>query len=500
MKKLLAVIICTMLMLVTACEQKDNNELPDEIPENNVEIEQENKTDVETENKADVETEDTTEDIRPDELPQELIDVYGDCLLNPEEDNYGYIRLSFDDERETSGLYPVRIWVDEAQRDLSGFINSNGKLVVEPKYKHASASSCGYALVCIDNSKHQKDYYDFLGNKFEDKDNYIYTYINEKGEECFGYFDDASSFSEDGLAEVQDKESNRYIIDTDGNIVAKLDEMSYPYNGFGSCDLAPVWSGKHKNYGYMNKKGEFVIEPVFMAAHKFYDGLAAVSHDNTLKYINYDGEIVIDTGIKEGHRLMDPYYVAEPNCDFSDGIARLTPGKYMDVNGNILPNLENGYGMYKEGLISVFDSEQKMGYADITGETVIPCEYRLARDFENGLALVFTYDELPYYDTDVLRDYFEEELNCYYYGYIDKNGDFVIPPEYHIPFYYSEEHPSSMDGAGVIEVYKEGYKYYYNYDGTLIGKNLDVYVEYYYKDQLCYPLNSSKYYEWKKAK
>ncbi len=483
MKRLLAVIICTMLMLATACEQKDNNELPDEIPENNVEIE--DKTDVETENKTDVETEDTTEDIRPDGLPQGLVDLYGDCVLNPEEDNYGYIRLSFDDERETNGLYPVGVWLEEEQRTLYGLINSNGKLVAEQKYEYTCVSSCGFAHVCIDNSEHQKEYYDFFGNKIED--DYVHTYINEDGEECIGYFDYARDFSEDGLAIVEDTESNEYIIDVNGNIL----ENRYDRE-INTSERHLFRSDDGEKYGYMNEKGEVVIEPVFNDAHEFYEGLAAVQLDNgKLGYINFDGEVVIETDA-DAYRAMFTMFTGEPECDFSDGIAKIDNGKYIDKNGNSIPNLENGFGMYKCGLIAVSDDEWKEGYADITGEIIVPCEYYWARDFKDGLALVFIYDEFPYCNE------FPNEVGVYCYGYINTKGEFVIPPEYHTPFYDFEPYPISKTAAGIIEVYKEGYNYYYNYDGTLIGKNLAVY-KVPYEDEF-YTLNLSEYYEAKKAK
>ncbi len=515
MKRLLAVIICTMLMLATACEQKDNKELPEEIPENNVEIEQENKTDVETENKTDVETDDTTEDIRPDGLPQGLVDLYGDCVLNPEEDNYGYIRLSFDDERETNGLYPVGVWLEEEQTTLYGLINSNGKLVAEQKYKYAYISSCGFSCVCIDNSDHEKEYYDLFGNKIEDDD--IYTYINENGEECIGYFDLAYDFSEDGLAVVRDAGQNEYLVDTDGNVLGSFYEDglavewdteynahiidtdgnvlgSFYYQEDTPGKLYSFWSDNDRKYGYKNEKGEVVIEPAFESVNEFYDGLAAVVLDNgNLGYINFDGEVVIETDV-DAFNQMHPYN-ALPKCDFSDGIAKIDDGKYIDKNGNSIPNLENGFGMYKDGLIAVCDSEGKMGYADITGEIVIPCEFDLVDDFKDGLALVFTYDKFPYYNEFPYEAY-GEHVN--YYGYINTKGEFVIPPEYYLPFYDLQMYIVSKTAAGVIEVYKEGYNYYYNYDGTLIGKNLAVY-QVPYEDEY-YTLNLSEYYEAKKAK
>ena len=78
------------------------------------------------------------------------------------------------------------------------------------------------------------------------------------------------------------------------------------------------------------------------------------------------------------------------------------------------------------------------------------------------------------------------------YGYIDTNGKIVIQPQF---LYADASHlyPVHNGHGGVIELYKEGYTYYFNTDGTVIGKKPEKFsVE--YEGEL-YPINLAEYYD-----
>ena len=68
-------------------------------------------------------------------------------------------------------------------------------------------------------------------------------------------------------------------------------------------DLKPFKSDENGKWGFINSKGEIVIEPQFESAKPFREGLAVVSQlkqqsngskYKTYGYINCEGEIVID--------------------------------------------------------------------------------------------------------------------------------------------------------------------------------------------------------------
>jgi hypothetical protein len=56
-------------------------------------------------------------------------------------------------------------------------------------------------------------------------------------------------------------------------------------------NLFPVYPGGKA--GYINEQGKIVIEPQFLAAYKFSEGLAVVRIAGTYGYINESGKVVI---------------------------------------------------------------------------------------------------------------------------------------------------------------------------------------------------------------
>lgn len=130
----------------------------------------------------------------------------------------------------------------DKDRDLWGYINDEGKVVVEPKYEYAHLFMKDKALVKKIDGKFAV--IDKTGNELKEIQN-----------------DRVTGFSEDTLVFVRS-----------GN------------------------SGGHK-YGYMSINGDVTIEPAFSDAREFEDGLAVVNaaEDFSSKYgvINKKGEFVI---------------------------------------------------------------------------------------------------------------------------------------------------------------------------------------------------------------
>lgn len=103
-------------------------------------------------------------------------------------------------------------------------------------------------------------------------------------------------------------------------------------------------------------------------------------------------------------------------------------GKYgfADESGNVvIPCQWEWAWSFSEGLAPVQDDKEKWGYIDKTGDVVIPCKWKDAWDFSEGLAAVMD-DNLTW-------------------GYIDKNGEVVIPCQWLFAGMFSEGLADVMD-------------------------------------------------------
>ena len=99
-------------------------------------------------------------------------------------------------------------------------------------------------------------------------------------------------------------------------------------------------------YGYVDSTGKFVIEPQFVMAGEFSEGLAAVAVDGQWGFIDTKGNFFI-----------------EPQFHFARA--------------------------FQEGLAAVYDkSLKKWGYINRSGDPVIPPKFYNAFGFENGVAEV----------------------------------------------------------------------------------------------------------------
>ena len=151
-----------------------------------------------------------------------------------------------------------------------------------------------------------------------------------------------------------------------------------------------------------------VIQPQFDQVKGFSEGLAAVRLGDKWGYIDKTGKLVI----------LPQFYLAS---EFSEGLA----GVYYDKVGNRLIGghidktgkiVTQGVGTerFSEGL-AVASRDGKSGYIDKTGEFVIPPQFYDAKNFSEGLAAVS-------WDNGQKR------------GFIDKTGKVVIQPQ---PFFMS---------------------------------------------------------------
>ncbi|NNE45226.1 MAG: WG repeat-containing protein [Rhodothermales bacterium] len=191
------------------------------------------------------------------------------------------------------------------------------------------------------------------------------------------------------------------FINSNGRMVIEPDFRSA---GSFSEGLAPVRSSSR--FGYIDRTGEYAIEPRFEYAEPFSDGVAAVRIDGRWGYIDKNGSVVINpTFVNAGPFSDDRAFVRTAEYDW----------EYIDSDGEIVrtsetPRLDNHeYTTFSEGVALYEGSDDSYGFIDRDGNPVIPAQYASARAFSEGKAAIKISDR---------------------WGFIDRQKKTVISPKY----------------------------------------------------------------------
>lgn len=239
-----------------------------------------------------------------------------------------------------------------------------------------------------------------------------------KGETgSWGYFDNTGAvtikprfamaypFSE-GLAFARTKDGNQSgYIDKTGKFRFTFD--FYPTLVPGDFKEGLALVGKNRKWGFIDKTGAFVIDPIYNDALPFSDGLAAVKTRNKWGLINRTGEVVVE-----------PKY--EWIFPFHNGLALVRGDRsgFMNTKGELVIDFQalgiSEYGQFSGNFAPVRKNE-KVGYINTKGQFIIPPIYEKADEFGEGSAAVIIDGK---------------------YGYIDSSGQVIISPQFDfaVPF------------------------------------------------------------------
>ncbi|NLZ49029.1 MAG: DUF3298 domain-containing protein [Clostridiales bacterium] len=168
-------------------------------------------------------------------------------------------------------------------------------------------------------------------------------------------------------------------------------------------------------YGYINERGNFVIEPKFQNAYDFNEfDIAIVNVNNKAGIIDKNGEYVVHpiydsiSPYKEGRAV----YILNNTMGVLDEEGnRITKKPYTFVSN------------YNEGraIVGINDEESGSyiyGYIDLQGNEVVSPSYIQANDYIDGVALVKSKD-----NTFALLDKDGEIINTYEYFYVGQYGE-----------------------------------------------------------------------------
>lgn len=166
------------------------------------------------------------------------------------------------------------------------------------------------------------------------------------------------------------------------------------------------------SWGYINKTGIWVIQPLFTKAEPFQIGLAAVQQNDKWGFIN-----------NQGNWMIQPQY--ENVNSFSESLAGVCKDNwgFIDKTGNYAfeARFEN-IGVFSEGLAGA-QLNGKWGFIDKTGKWVIKPQFKDVSVFKDGLVGVQygIFNQVNRHGTDEL---------IYKWGFIDKTGAWLIEAKY----------------------------------------------------------------------
>lgn len=287
---------------------------------------------------------------------------------------------------------PERFFYDGAYDYYNGlakvFIYTEGSL----KGMYGYIDTDGKPIVPIE--------FDEVGEWVEDmvkvKKGSRYGFYNKQGELIVPIkYDDVEDYH-NGFAAVRINQK-KGLINKNGKEIIPI---SYDFVGEFSEGYAVVGISTESGSkcGYINESGQLVIPMKFSTASKFKEGLAHVhvggGHSNNFfgiwvfddpfeGYINKKGDFVIDRQFTEA-------------TDFHKGIAIAKKGCYVIINrfGQVLKELDYDEctGFSDDGLARVTyrvgDGKYRNGYINMNGDVVIPLLFEYAQRFSEGMAWV----------------------------------------------------------------------------------------------------------------
>lgn len=342
-------------------------------------------------------------------------------------------------------LFPVK------GNGLYGYINAKGTIVIPMQYQWASEFSEGHAVAmknntyyCINLQGTERAAQINTDVKIEGEFNDGMVLIRNREDRKYGYmdttgriaispqYDEAGPFSE-GLAAVVYYGECFYIDKTGARAIRQVEWLGEKYNiayaGRFSEGLAAVQvEDNDLYYGYIDKNGKMLIDPVYYIAGEFREGMARVSMSPSggLGYIDHNGRYAVKPVYVQAYPYVDGVACAldsrygspkvvllgakgEIISSFDGEIYALqavpTDGRVVVTYGTDGGGIFLGYSTSgtKEYLFYNLSLKMDKPYPPIAAEAMT--------GFDHGLARFLSNNRVYYFDTEGAVVFTSEETN-----------------------------------------------------------------------------------------
>ncbi len=318
------------------------------------------------------------------------------------EGQFGYIDLAgrevipeiYDDIRGFSeGLVAVNIGASAhppKTGGLWGFCNYDGQVVVKMQYEAVRSFHEGIAGV---------------------KQRGRWGFINPQGEWIVPpTFEQVGDFSE-GLAPIRLDGKWGYINPSGSTTIAPRFDFVYPFDqqGVARIFMGNVYQsrGTIKMEGYMgliDRQGREILSPCYQDIQPFSEGLAAFTQQDSVGYLNSQGQVVIPAVFAKGaafsegaarvtmvEQVIKPFDTPAAQALYDSLMRQMTA---MTIRaGNDKAQLERLFNSPLSQKLAALQqgrsvSYLRVGFINRQGEPIISLKYDWAGDFEHGLAAV----------------------------------------------------------------------------------------------------------------
>jgi hypothetical protein len=316
----------------------------------------------------------------------------------------------------------------------TGFIDTNGRIVIQPQYDYACQFSENFALV----SKNNK--YGFIDTngkividlKFDMANRFCNGYATAIKKDQWGLIDkngvfilkpkyECVSFGNENHVGV--KQNNKWGF---YSIEDKTFITDFKFDEVGEFRNDRAWVRINDLYGFINKKGQLVIEPKFIHVDfgGFYFGLAAVRDEKTHKYgfIDTTGAVAIDFQFNNVDQFRENKAYVQESYD--------SKGYFINTNGQKIfdKTFDSAWG-FSEGVCGVKVGE-KYGIIDSLGNWIVEPRFDWLQVYFNKgwIAFYNIINGQPLWGIINLKG--EVIFDAQFFMVIENDGDCPLPEIY----------------------------------------------------------------------